>query len=242
MYVVAIFNGEKIKNKNMKSITLLITFFVLAISFSARAEPQEKGFSIQDKDVKTMSISAVEKMRAVCLKAMQLLSQAETAKLRPEVANLMEVERQIKFAKNNEKEGQEADAAFKNFGDLVQKSDKKNHWIYLQAVWCYSELCKKSMNLRMLSIIAQDWVSEDGHEARKKLKSDCESLREFIWEEHVENRRKMDIACQLLQDIKSEDSVENRKKLSAACEAITEGCLAIVKSDIFIPKEYQIPD
>jgi hypothetical protein len=230
------------KSSKIQSITLLITLFVLAVSFEARAEPKEKSSSIQDKEVKVMSTLTVEKMRSSCLKAMELLSQAETARLRPEEVNLIEVEKQMKLAENNKKEGQEVDVAFKKFGDLVQRSDKKKHWIYLQAVWCYSELCKKSLKLRMLSIISQDWASADGHEARKKLKSDCESLREFIWEEHVENRQKIDIACQLLQNFQFEDSVENRKKLSAACEAITEGCLAIVKSGIFIPKEYQITD
>jgi predicted deacetylase len=148
----------------------------------------------------------------------------------------------MKFAENSKKEEHEADVAFKKLGDLVKKSDIDRHWIYLQAVDRYKELCKKTINLRMLSIISQDWTSAEGNEAREKLKSDCDSLKNLTWKEHIETRRKLDVACQLLEEFQNKDSVENRRKLTAACEAITEGCLAVVKAGFFIPKEYQIAD
>jgi hypothetical protein len=201
---------------------------------------QEKDSKIVDKEVKIMSISVVEKMRDSVLKGMEMLSLAETARLHPEAVNAMESVRMMKFAEDSKNKGQELDVAFKKLEDLVKKSDEDRHWIYLQAVDRYMKLCKKSINLRMLSIASQDWTSENGNEARKKLASNCDALRNLTWEENVETRRKMDAACKSLDELPSEDSVESRRKLGVACEAITEGCLAVVKSGFFIPKEYQI--
>jgi hypothetical protein len=224
---------------------LRYNYFGLSKSVASNVTPvpaDTNKHKVSDKDVKRLSILATDRMRVLTFKGMDGISLGESVRLRPDTADVADAVKLMKLKTMLESEGKEAELPFRELADLVRKSDEDKHWAHLQAVTHYSEICKRSLALRMISVNSRDWTREDGDEARRKIGPSCCSLRDLLFKENIEARRKMDTACDLLKELPLEDCIEARQKLNEASDAITEGCIEAVKFGFFVPKEGRIDD